>query len=58
MEENYFNNLIILLFNSKKREEYINSEILEILNKKYYKEKNEKIYKITAKKFNVKEKLD
>ena len=58
MEENYFNNLIILLFNSKKREEYINSEILEILNKKYYKEKNEKIYKVTAKKFNVKEKLD
>ena len=58
MEENYFNNLIILLFNSKKREEYINSEILEILNKKYYKEKNEKIYKVTAKKFNLKEKLD
>lgn len=58
MEENYFNNLIILLFNSKKREEYISSEILEILNKKYYKEKNEKIDKVTAKKFNLKEKLD
>lgn len=58
MKENYFYSFIILLFNSKKREEYINSEILKILNNKNYKGKNQKIYKIIAKKLNLKEKLN
>ena len=58
MKENYFYSFIILLFNSKKREEYINSEILKILNNKNYKGKNQKIDKIIAKKLNLKDNLN